>query len=443
MNPIVDILIPGDFFPERSYVIGTVFKEFLGLEYHIRVSEELSDSYTITLGEKRIVLADDFFSRYEEPDGYLGMAGIPLSVRYLMTPFIVEKDIPVFLGGAGFSKEENEIICGIDIFGMVFFMLTRWEEYVIGERDYLQRFPAESSLAFKHGFLNRPVVNEWIALLAGMMRSLWPGIAIIPRERYGIVFTHDIDLMSKPVSLREFAKDVLKRKSPLAFSRRLGYLFGAGNPYDIFDYFMDVSERHHTVSRFYFMTGHQVPHRDGEPYNDKPIYKKALQRVRERGHVTGFHPSLNTFNDLSLFRQQKAQLEKDCGGLISEGRQHALRFELPLTWQIWEAAGMQVDGTMGYSSREGFRCGTGNSFPVFDVVNRRQLALREQPLVVMDTTLHVNRKLSVQASGEIFRYYMEVGKKYDMPVTLLFHNLLHDAIDWEGWAGLYANLFEH
>jgi hypothetical protein len=103
---------------------------------------------------------------------------------------------------------------------------------------------------------------------------------------------------------------------------------------------------------------------------------------------------------------------------------------------------MQVDGTLGYSSKEGFRCGTGNSFPVFDVVSRRQLSLREQPLVVMDTTLHVNRKLSVEASGAVFSYYMQTGKKYDMPVTLLFHNLLHDAIDWKGWAGLYAELFE-
>ncbi|MBS1604120.1 MAG: polysaccharide deacetylase family protein [Bacteroidetes bacterium] len=434
--------MPESFYEERSYVAGVIFKEFLGLGNRIQASPELTDSYIISMGGKRIVITDDFFCRYSEPDGYLGMDGIPKSVRYLSNSFLAGKDTPVFFGGEHLTKNEKEIVCGIDIFSMVFFMLTRWEECVIGDRDYLLRFPAEASLAFKSDFLHRPVVNEWIAMLANMMRFLWPGLVISPRERYGVVFTHDIDLMSKPVALREFAKDILKRKSLSAFSKRLGYLFAAGNPYDVFDYFMDVSEKHNTTSRFYFMTGHQVPYRDGEPYNGKPIYRRALQRIKERGHVTGFHPSLNTYNDAGLFLAQKNQLEMDCGTAIVEGRQHALRFELPLTWRIWEGAGMRVDGTLGYSSREGFRCGTGNSFPVFDVVERRQLQLREQPLVVMDTTLHVNRRLSVEASGDVFRHYMETGKRYDMPVTLLFHNLLHDTIDWQGWGSLYSELFE-
>ena len=44
---------------------------------------------------------------------------------------------------------------GIDIFGSAFFMLTRMEEYIITDRDEHDRFPVESSIAYKVGFLER------------------------------------------------------------------------------------------------------------------------------------------------------------------------------------------------------------------------------------------------------------------------------------------------
>jgi len=102
---------------------------------------------------------------------------------------------------------------------------------------------------------------------------------------------------------------------------------------------------------------------------------------------------------------------------------------------------MELDSTMGYSAREGFRCGTGNTFSVFDVVGRKSLKLKEMPLLVMDTTLHVNRKLDIETSKAIFQSYIQTGRKYDMPVTLLFHNLINEKIDWKNWKALYQALF--
>jgi hypothetical protein len=204
---------------------------------------------------------------------------------------------------------------------------------------------------------------------------------------------------------------------------------------------MDVSEKQNTLSRFYFMTGHNVAGRDGESYNNTPFYKKILNRIKERGHITGFHPSLLSYNNPGMFKKEKLQLEKDLGNKVTEGRQHALRFKLPDTWNIWEKEGMETDSTMGYSANEGFRCGTGNTFSLFDVQARKRLRLKEMPLVVMDTTLHINRKLDISSSRQIILSYIETGKKYNMPVTLLFHNLINDSIDWKDWKTLYDELF--
>lgn len=55
------------------------------------------------------------------------------------------------------DRNSKTIVCGIDIFASSFFMLTRWEEYVNKKRDNHNRFPASESLAYKFGFLNRPI----------------------------------------------------------------------------------------------------------------------------------------------------------------------------------------------------------------------------------------------------------------------------------------------
>jgi hypothetical protein len=319
--------------------------------------------------------------------------------------------------------------------------LTRMEEIIVKKRDYLQRFPAHESLAYKNNFLHRPVVNEWIVFLRNLVRKLFPLIEFHPSQRFEVLFTHDIDLLNAPVSIREFAKDIVKRRSISATRKRLNYLLKGRNPYDLFDFFMSVSEKNDTLSHFYFMTGHNVRGKDGENYSHTPLYRKVLNQIKERGHIIGLHPSLLTYNNAEMFAREKYKLEKDIGAPVTEGRQHALRFDMPGTWNIWNDHGMKTDSTLGYSGYEGFRCGTGFRYTVFDVKKRRTLELQELPLIVMDTTLHVNRRLATEKSKQIIRSYIDVAKKYNMPVTLLFHNLIDESIDWKNWKQVYEELF--
>ena len=55
-------------------------------------------------------------------------------------------------------------------------MLSRYEEYVDSSRDVHDRFPAKASLAYKEGFLDQPIINEYIELLFACMLCLWPNI---------------------------------------------------------------------------------------------------------------------------------------------------------------------------------------------------------------------------------------------------------------------------
>src|ERR1700719_3865450 len=49
-----------------------------------------------------------------------------------------------------------------DIFAASFFLLSRYEEYLLFQPDRYGRFPFQESLAFKENFLNVPLVNYWL-----------------------------------------------------------------------------------------------------------------------------------------------------------------------------------------------------------------------------------------------------------------------------------------
>ena len=69
------------------------------------------------------------------------------------------------------------------------------------------------------------------------------------------------------------------------------------------------------------------------------------------------------------------------------GRQHYLQWVNPATWRNWDGAGLDYDCTLGYGDAVGFRTGTCREYPVFDLLRRRPLGLRERPFQVMDVTL--------------------------------------------------------
>jgi hypothetical protein len=168
-----------------------------------------------------------------------------------------------------------------------------------------------------------------------------------------------------------------------------------------------------------------------------PLFLEVTRNIMKRDHVIGIHPGYETWKDPVELARQKERLEKALGREVTEGRQHYLRFSVPGTWRAWEHSGLQTDLTMSYADREGFRCGTGDLFPVFDVEQRKELDLHEQPLVVMDGTLKNYRNLTAEEGLERLRYFRDICRKYNMPLTILFHNTIGEPVTWPGWMEVY------
>lgn len=447
INKNIIIKIPIDNKEERKYIVDILLNEFLGLKYKFKF-EKIIQNYEIVLENgNKLIIEDHFFSQFPKDLEYLDEKNIPLKVEFNKNEFIVGDDIPIIYG-TDLVKVKSEgdkkvINCGIDIFASSFFMLTRWEEYVNKTRDMHNRFPAYASLAYKNNLLNRPVVNEYVEMLWNMLKFLGCRQERKKRE-FELVLTHDVDHAHKYTSLikgsREFVGDLIKRKNIRLFKDNLAakvktHMGLQKDPFDTYDYLMDVSEKAGVKSYFFL---HSSSSSKMDSNNDK-FLKKVAEKIKKRGHYIGYHPGYDAYNNFDLFIEDKKRIESTIEQKLTFGRQHFLRFEVPITWQTWERAGMGWDSTLSYADKEGFRCGTCCEYSVFDILNRKKLKLKERPLIVMEGTLVNYQNLTPEEAEERIKNLADKVKKYNGQFVFLWHNSSFGG-SWKKYEGIYEKV---
>jgi hypothetical protein len=433
---MLNVIIPDNNIPERKYIIEIMLSDFLGLEYILTISNKVQD-YFLIFDDKKLIILDSFFGLYPEDLSYLTVDAIPKSITFASNKYKTDNIIPVIYGKDEIQYAGNELRCGIDIFASAFFMLARWEEYVKTNRDKHNRFISNESVAFINGFLSRPVVNEYVELLWDFFKELhFHGDRRI--KSFDLVLTHDIDHLDYPVTGRIILGDLLKRKSiKLAIKHSRSFLTSHSNPYDTLDFIMTESEKRGLQSHFYFMASNSGQTQDLTFYLKGRRFKKSIVQIKTRGHIIGFHPGYFTYDDIDRWSHEKNLLEEAIEERVYEGRQHYLRFDMPATYCIWEKNRMSIDSTMGYAEHEGFRCGTGDVFTVFNFLERKKMNLKERPLIIMDGSL---RKYSLEEALKAVNFFFSVARKYNSTLTLLFHNSTFYGDGWEGYNVLYQEI---
>lgn len=431
----------GPYEAERHHALAVVLGTFLGVAFRVVAGRgpEVRLSLVGRPDGPALRLPDGLFAtpraRWLTPASLparpLGWAHVPAE----LVDRLGARRLPILFGdpgGPAWARSGDGWRLAIDVFGSAFFMLTRYEEAVLPDRDAHGRFPAAASVAGGEGLLGRPIVDEYVVLLRAAMDRLWPGLAR-PAEGYRPVLTHDVDHPFMPRSTasqaaRAAAADVLTRRDPALAWRRLGgWLGGPTDPYDTFGFMMDRAERHGLSSAFYFIPENAVPGLDGDYALDDPRVLRLIGAIRARGHEIGFHPSYGAANDPARVAREFAALRRAAGraGVRQDrwgGRHHFLRGDAGATWRSWADAGLAYDSSIGYAEAVGFRSGTCHPHPTFDLARREPLALLERPLIAMETTLLVHHRLApAEALAELVRA-SEACRRVGGEFMLVWHN---------------------
>lgn len=436
------IHIPNNNHNERKYIFNVLFKEFLGIKFDI-VYENI-DYYKITLSnDNQFIINDLFFSKFKNNNNeYLNTNNIPKRLYYLTNDLFDIRDLPILYGNNKIEIEKHNVILHADIIASSFFMLSRWEEYVNKIRDKHNRFPAEDSLAYKHNFLDRPIVNEYVELIWKILQHIGYTGKRKGRE-FEVTLTHDVDVPRLWWNTKDFIKSIfselIKRRNINETISLLKFRLKNKDPFDTFDSLMNISEKFNLKSHFFFMSG-GTSDKDNFYKINHPFILNLLKEIDNRGHYIGFHPSFNAYNDSTQYKKELDLLKKYSPQNISTGREHYLRFDLPETWQLWEDNNMIWDSTMAYHNKAGFRCGVCYEFPVFNILTRKSLNLIEKPLIVMEGNFITYQDISPEQMEKEIEDLIGKIKKFNGEFVFLWHNSAFNRIGVLKFQHLYEKI---
>lgn len=434
------ITIPNNNIEERTYIINQLLGEFLNISFTIEVDKQESD-YVLNTQKKDIVIKDMFFSKHNDTLSYLSLDNIPNNITTALHPAL--ESLPIIFGEDTFEENENRIICGIDIFANAFFMLTRWEEFLLG-REEKGKCSENELLCVKNRYEKRAIVNEYLVWLEKIFQQ--NNVEVTSNNLFQVKLTHDVDRCYVS-SWGELAKNLI----PLAFKQKqykkvwktlknvLRYKIFRMKPFMPFDELMDFSDKYNLQNEFYFKACHQGE--SGYTYAvEEDCIASAIKNVIKRNHIVGFHPSETTFNN---DKQYEIELERLCsvsGGHVSGGRNHGLYYNVA-TFRQWDKY-LKFDSGFGYQHRNGFRCGVCYPFHVFDIFHRQKLDLIEYPFVLMDSVA-LRNNWSHEEHLKDAKKVIDVTKKYNGVLCINWHSNQINALERKSHKPVYFNIIKY
>ena len=431
-----------------------VLEEFLGLAYRVEENEgaEVTRIEREDGAGKGVVVADELLAM----DGadWLTANSLPkLPLRNYTPPsklgFEENFSAPAIFAGKA-TAAQGDVTIDFDLFGSIFFLLTRYEEVVIDARDRFGRFQAKDTVMFKAGVLDRPLVDEYTEILRRSIEACWPGTKFKERK-FKIVPSHDVDVpfeylfMPAWRVMRRMAAQIVRQRSLRAAKEtlRMWQKVRAGDDMADPQYtdllrMMEMNEKAGLPGIFYFIAGHTSPY-DLDYDIEHPRVRRLLRTIHARGHVIGLHPSFGTLGRVDLIREELKRLQRVCDEeRISQDvwsvRSHYLRWESRRSFADFDAVGFDFDSTLSFAELAGFRCGTCHEYSTFDLASNRPLKLREQPLIAMECSVlqPYYQGLKFEEAAAFFAKLKERCRAMNGQYVFLWHNSSFPTPqDWE------------
>lgn len=419
--------------PRLNYSLKVLFKDLLSLEYTL-VNDFLfyqeADGPKIHYGENK--WEGDMVFLHAMP--LLFEEGINPNVP---TCIWINEKPALFPAG-----EESD--WPFDLLAMLFYLLSRYEEYLPFNADQYGRFPATESIAYRLHFLNRPILNEWVASFRSFLQEKWPAFSF-PVPEYTFQLTYDIDMawayLHRPW-WRLLGGGVLQllRGRWRAFLERWMVVSGKKeDPYFVFNYLEKMTEKYNLNPLYFWLLGNPSRY-DINPSPSTPAFRRLIQAVSGSNRV-GIHPSFASNKKEGQLGIEIKRLEEMTKTPVKRSRQHFLILSFPATYRQLVQQGIKADYSMGYADQTGFRAGIASAFPWYDLENETITSLIIHPFMVMDVSLKQYLGLSPKAAIQHTQDLVKITKAVGGTFTLLWHNSsFAPLLGWNDWQTVFEEI---
>lgn len=364
------------------------------------------------------------------------------------------EEVPILFGEEITENINGTLIVHADIIAGSYFLISRYEEMVRSKtRDAHNRFPGKESLPYKAGFIDRPIIEEWGALLRAKMRET--GIEINePEQKIKKVFlTHDVDQLAHYRNIRGMMGGLLRGiKRPKEGNKALKSYFGGliFDPWYTFPYLYKLdNELKHKLGEERCEVITFLRSNSGKRKEDKPIanllhpdYKTLIRYSKRKKTSIGLHTSYEAGCNPLIIEDEKKRLEKFAKVNVRYNRNHFLNNREPEDFEHLINAGITDDFSMGYADMAGFRLGTCRPVQWINPVKKELTQLILHHLTIMDVSLSEKRYMFMNITDALqyCESLINSVERYNGEISLLWHNNSVEKSVYVYHRKLYMNL---
>ncbi len=418
--------------PRLKYIFKQIFKEFLDIEISFTtVVDEFMDHDGHKISYTMGPIGDELFFQSTSILFEQGVNDVEINVT--------EQD-----GTPIFFHVGKKSAMPFDVFGASFFLLSRYEEYLPHLRDDHNRFVSEDSLAFKNGFIKKPIVDIWVDQLYAILDEKFD-FKEKRKKEFKFESTIDVSQVFKYSSkglirgLGGMFIDIFSLNLYKVYDRILSNLGLRKDPYDSFSFLVRLQKKHNIKMSYFFLLANYSRYDRNISYNKTKLHS-LIKSVGDRSNL-GLHPSY--FSNLmpEKFKIEKSRLENIAKFKINSSRQHFIKLQLPETYRYLIDIEIFNDYSMGYADNIGYRASTSENFYFYDLDLEIKTPLKVHPFMVSDYAMKKNLKLSPEKATKEITELLEYAKRTKSNFTSLFHNnSLGRDEEWEGWKNVYIDM---
>ncbi|MBU2939358.1 polysaccharide deacetylase family protein [Lacinutrix sp. C3R15] len=418
--------------PRVKYVFKHICTRILGLPVTFTTTiEEFIGHDSLKISYTKQPLSHEIFIRSHDLLFEQGLSDVDINVQN-------------WEDTKGFFAAGDKSVLPYDVFAASFYLLSRYEEYLPHVKDDYGRFTAEESLAYKHHFLQQPIVDVWAYKFKKILQENYPDFQFATKQ-YQVIPVIDVPeafTFKNKGLMRSFGgtlHDLVSFKFKRLYTR-FSVLFGfKRDTYDTFKYILNKQKQTKFKFVFFFLIGDYSTY-DKNININKTQFVSLIKQVSDYS-IVGLKASYFAISNFKILKKEKEKLEAVINTSLLASRNSFSKLNLPDTYRNLVELEVPEDYTMGFVNHIGFRAGTCTPFFFYDLDYEVQTPLKIYSYHLLDYALFKTN--SLLDKKKVLNQVIHEIKKVNGCFIPVFHNYTFSDVErWHGFKELFNIIIE-